>query len=126
MEENLNLVERALMSEEEFKKYLGNKADIVKNLLIVENPLIVKDSLTVENPPTETLNLRDYRAVGKFKSIRRAMRRGLVPPSGTICPKRPFNNRANTSRRKGHHSRVMNEVKKSIYEQLKHRRAEYL
>lgn len=108
MEEKLNLVERALMSEEEFKKYLGNKADIVE------------DSLT------ETLNLRDYRAVGKFKSIRRAIRRGLVSPSGTICPKRPFNNRANTSRRKGHHSRVMNEVKKSIYGQLKHRRAEYL
>lgn len=108
MEEKLNLVERALMSEEEFKKYLGNKADIV------------------EGPLTETLNLRDYRAVGKFKSIRRAIRRGLVSPSGTICPKRPFNNRANTSRRKGHHSRVMNEVKKSIYEQLKHRRAEYL
>lgn len=108
MEEKLNLVERALMSEEEFKKYLGNKADIV------------------EDPPTETLNLRDYRAVGKFKSIRRAIRKGLVSPSGTICPKRPFNNRANTSRRKGHHSRVMNEVKKSIYGQLKHRRAEYL
>lgn len=108
MEEKLNLVERALMSEEEFKKYLGNKADIV------------------EDPLTETLNLRDYRAVGKFKSIRRAIRRGLVSPSGTICPKRPFNNRANTSRRKGHHSRVMNEVKKSIYEQLRHRRAEYL
>lgn len=108
MEEKFNLVERPLMSEEEFKKYLGNKADIV------------------ENPLTETLNLRDYRAVGKFKSIRRAIRRGLVSPSGTICPKRPFNNRANTSRRKGHHSRVMNEVKKSIYEQLKHRRAEYL
>lgn len=108
MEEKLNLVERALMSEEEFKKYLGNKADIV------------------EDPLTETLNLRDYRAVGKFKSIRRAIRRGLVSPSGTICPKRPFNNRANTSRRKGHHSRVMNEVKKSIYEQLKHRRAEFL
>lgn len=114
MEEKLNLVERALMSEEEFKKYLGNKADIVE------------DSLTVENPLTETLNLRDYRAVGKFKSIRRAIRRGLVSPSGTICPKRPFSNRADTSRRKGHHSRVMNEVKKSIYEQLKHRRAEYL
>lgn len=108
MEEKLNLVERALMSEEEFKKYLGNKADIV------------------EDPLTETLNLRDYRAVGKFKSIRRAIRKGLVSPSGTICPKGPFNNRANTSRRKGHHSRVMNEVKKSIYGQLKHRRAEYL
>ena len=114
MEEKLNLVERALMSEEEFKKYLGNKADIVE------------DSLTVENPLTETLNLRDYRAVGKFKSIRRAIRKGLVSPSGTMCPKRPFNNRANTGRREGHHSRVMNEVKKSIYGQLKHRRAEYL
>lgn len=108
MEEKFNLVERPLMSEEEFKKYLGNKADIVE------------DSLTV------TLNLRDYRAVGRFKSIRRAIRRGLVSPSGTICPKRPFNNRANTSRRKGCHSRVMNEVKKSIYEQLKHKRAEFL
>lgn len=33
MEEKLNLVERALMSEEEFKKYLGNKADIVEDPL---------------------------------------------------------------------------------------------
>lgn len=114
MEEKFNLVERPLMSEEEFKKYLGNKTDIVE------------DSPTAENSLTVTLNLRDYRAVGRFKSIRRAIRRGLVSPSGTICPKRPFNNRANTSRGKGHHSRVMNEVKKSIYEQLKHRRAEFL
>lgn len=39
------------------------------------------------------LLLRDFSAVSKFKSIARAIRRGLVAEDGTIYPKRPFNNR---------------------------------
>ena len=108
--EEQKTIERPLMSEEEFKDYMEkNKVDIVGDFY-----------------EKGILHLRTYEAVSKFKSVRRAIRRGHVSLDGIIFPKRPFNNRANTSRRKGHHSRVMNEVKKSIYEQLKHRRAEYL
>lgn len=63
-------------------------------------------------------NLMVFDAVSKYKSVARAMRRGDVTKFGTIAPKRPFNNRANTSKRKGVHSRVMNEYKKSIYGRL--------
>lgn len=65
------------------------------------------------------LSLQTYEAVSKYKSVRRAQRRGLVTRYGTIAPKRPFNNRANTSSRKGIHSRSMNEYKKEIYGKLK-------
>ena len=41
----------------------------------------------------EELYLGTYEAVSKFKSVRRAQRRGLVTPYGSIAPKRPFNNR---------------------------------
>lgn len=108
--EEQKTIERPLMSEEEFKDYMEkNRVDIVGDFY-----------------GKGILHLRTYEAVSKFKSVRRAIRRGHVSLDGIIFPKRPFNNRANISRRKGHHSRVMNEVKKSIYEQLKHRRAEYL
>ena len=108
--EEQKTIERPLMSEEEFKDYMEkNRVDIVGDFY-----------------GKGILHLRTYEAVSKFKSVRRAIRRGHVSLDGIIFPKRPFNNRANTSRRKGHHSRVTNEVKKSIYEQLKHRRAEYL
>lgn len=33
----------------------------------------------------------------------------------------PFNNRANTCKRKGKHSRLLNEIKKTVYGQLKGR-----
>lgn len=83
-------IERALMSLEEFKKY------------VVENS-----------------GLKIFEAVGKFKSVKRAIRRGHVTPSGLIIPKRPFSNKANTSKRKGVHSRSTNELKKQIYGQFK-------
>lgn len=81
-----NKKERALMDIDEFEKYVE-----------------------YNRKPTY------FQAVDKFKSIRRAMKRGLVTPIGIIAPKRPFNNRGNTSTRKGVHSRVMNEEKKQIY-----------
>ena len=99
-------VERPLMSEEEFKNYMEkNKVDIVGDFY-----------------EKGILHLRTYEAVGKFKSIRRAIKRGHVSIDGVIFPKRPFNNKANTCKRKGHHSRAINERKKMIYEQLKHRK----
>ena len=64
------------------------------------------------------LNLISYSGVTKFKSIRRAMRRGLVSTTGVIYPKRPFNNR---SRNKG--TRPLELRKEAIYGQLKHRQA---
>jgi hypothetical protein len=106
--EEQKVIERPLMGEEEFKEYLeNNRVDIAKDFC--------------EN---NVLHLRTYEAVGKFKSVRRAIRRGLVSIDGYIFPKRPFHNKANTCKRKGHHSRKLNEIKKKIYEQLKHRQSE--
>ena len=66
-----------------------------------------------------TLNLQYYHAVSRFKSIRRAIRRGHVTPTGIIIPNRPFNNKKNSCKRKGKHSRPINEEKKRIYARLK-------
>lgn len=65
------------------------------------------------------LNLMSYIATQRFKSVRRAIRRGNVNMFGTILPDRPFNNRGNTSSRKGKHSRSTNELKKRIYAGIK-------
>lgn len=64
------------------------------------------------------LRLHNYMWVGAFKSIRRAIRRGDVTDNGTLVPGRPYNNRANTSNRKGTHSRVINQDKRNIYDNL--------
>lgn len=54
-----------------------------------------------------------YYAVGMFKSVKRAVRRGNVDTySGVPYPTRPFNNRKPTR------GRANNEIKKSIYGQL--------
>ena len=96
--EEQKLVERPLMGEEEFKDYLkDNRVDIVKDFY--------------EN---NVLHLRTYDAVKRFKSVRRAIRRGHVSLDGVIYPKRPFNN---AKHKKG----SLNDEKKRIYEQLKHR-----
>lgn len=95
------LVERPLMGEEEFEDYLkDNRVDIVKDFY--ENNI---------------LHLRTYDAVKRFKSVRRAIRRGHVSLDGVIYPKRPFNN---AKHKKG----SLNDEKKRIYEQLKHRQRE--
>lgn len=96
--EEQKLVERSLMREDEFKDYLkDNRVDIVKDFY--ENNI---------------LHLRTYEAVKRFKSVRRAIRRGHVSLDGVIYPKRPFNN---AKHKKG----SLNDEKKRIYEQLKHR-----
>jgi hypothetical protein len=104
--EEKKLVERPLMSEEEFKDYID------------ENKVNPIDEFQKNN----TIFLTTFEAVGRFKSVRRAIRRGLVSLYGAVLPKRPFNNKANTCKRKGHHSRVLNERKKMIYEQFRYRK----
>lgn len=64
-------------------------------------------------------NLITFEAISKFKSIKRAIRRNHVMENGIMIPKRPFNNRANNSNRKGVHSKFNNELKKVIYGQYR-------
>lgn len=66
----------------------------------------------------EELNLSTYVAVGRFKSVRRAIRRGQVTPQGIIMPSRPFNNKKNSCKR-GKHSRPINEEKKRVYASIR-------
>lgn len=54
----------------------------------------------------------------RFRSINRAIRRGNVDAYGMFILRRPFNNRANTCKRRGKTSRANNEYKKSIYAAL--------
>lgn len=55
-----------------------------------------------------------YSAVSKFKSIKRAIRRGHVDLLfGVVYPNKPFNNRRLTN------GRSHNQLKKRLYEQLK-------
>lgn len=56
--------------------------------------------------------------LGTDIKMNRHQRRQLIFPNGVAAPKRPFNNRANTSKRPGVHSRTMNQMKKRIYAQL--------
>ena len=96
--EEQKLVERPLMSEGEFKDYMEkNRADIVGDFY-----------------ERGILHLRTYEAVSRFKSVRRAIRGGHISLDGVIYPKRPFNN---AKHKKG----SLNDEKKRIYEQLKHR-----
>lgn len=98
--EEKETIERPLMSEEEFKDYMkNNRVDIVGDFY-----------------ERGILYLRTYEAVSKFKSVRRAIRRGHMSLDGIIFPKRPFNNA-----KQGKNS--LNERKKMIYEQLKHRKS---
>ena len=76
-------IERPVMTEDEFREYI--KAG----------------------------SLRLFEAVRRFKSVKRAMRRGHVSPIGEPYPNRPFNNRKPTK------GRSINEKKKVIYARLK-------
>lgn len=66
------------------------------------------------------LHLRDYSGVSKFKSIRRAIKRGHVSIFGDVYPKRPFKNISTKHRRKGKLVEVKTGtyLKKKAYEQL--------
>ena len=101
----------------ESKETQENTITSVEGKEVVERPLMDEDEFTdylSKNRP-----MLSFEGVEKFKSIRRAIRRGLISQSGIIFPKRPFNNRGNTSKRKNAQSREMNERKKMIYGKLK-------
>lgn len=101
----------------ESKETQENNITSVEGKEVVERPLMGEDEFTdylSENRP-----MLSFEGVEKFKSIRRAIRRGHISQSGIIFPKRPFNNRGNTSKRKNAQSREMNERKKMIYGKLK-------
>lgn len=87
-----NKVQRELMSEEEFEEHIHNRI--------------------------MPLHLVTYEAVRKYKSVRRAIRRGNVTSEGVIMPSRPFNNKKNSCKR-GKHSRPMNEEKNRVYASIK-------
>ena len=98
--EEQKTIERPLMSEEEFKDYMkNNRVDIVGDFY-----------------ERGILHLRTYEAVSRFKSVGRAIRRGHISLDGFIYPKRPFNNAK-------HDKNSLNDRKKMIYEQLKHRKS---
>lgn len=98
--EEQKTIERPLMSEEEFKDYMkNNRVDIVGDFY-----------------ERGILHLRTYEAVSRFKSVGRAIRRGHISLDGFVYPKRPFNNAK-------HSKNSLNDRKKMIYEQLKHRKS---
>lgn len=95
----------------------NNVVEVVNNESKNEKITTYYDSVLHNFNETGALPLwHNYNAVSKFKSVRRAIRRGHVDLfTGAIYPSRPFNNRKPTRGRK------MNNLKKQIYEQLKAR-----
>ena len=79
MEENKNKELVDPISEEEFEKKIHEAA--------LQNQKVVEEDLK-----KGILHLRDYSGVRRFKSIRRAIRRGHVSIYGDVFPKRPFKN----------------------------------
>jgi hypothetical protein len=67
------------------------------------------------NEPEMELHLVSYSAVGKFKSVRRAIRKSYVSQWGDIVPRRPFNNSKRTRGRK------QELVKERLYGQIRHK-----
>lgn len=97
MEENI--LEQNPVTEEEFNTKIHDIAEHNKNKVL-------------EDLNEGIIYLRDFNGVKKFKSIRRAIRRGNVSVFGDSYPKRPFNNRKRNKE---------NDVtcrKRKIYEQL--------
>lgn len=94
------------ISEEEFR-------DKVKQMEENNYNQIMKDFFD-NKPGEEILHLRDYSGVKKFKSIRRAIRKGYVSVFGDVYPKRPFKN---IKSKKGN----ITYMKKRLYEQATHK-----
>ena len=92
-----------LVSEEVFKDRLTEFKNSIEEYKNREQEKI--DEFTKNG----TLCLTDFSGVKKFKSIRRAIRRGHVSIYGQIYPNRPFKNTKN------------NKYKRIIYGQLKHK-----
>lgn len=67
------------------------------------------------------LHIRDYSGVKKFKSIRRAIKKGFVSIFGDVYPGRPFKNTPTRRNRKGKIAKTHTYIKKRLYEQLTHK-----
>lgn len=80
MEEKETIIEQNPVSQEEFESKIHEVAEANKLKLF-------------EDFFKGILHLRDFTGVSKFKSIRRAIKRGHASIFGDIYPKRPFNNR---------------------------------
>lgn len=91
----------APISEEEFKEQIHQAA-------------VANYQQVIEDFKHGILHLRDYSGVKKFKSIRRAIRRGHVSIFGEVYPKRPFKN---ITSKKGN----VTYRKKRLYEQFTHK-----
>lgn len=85
MEEKL--VEQNPMQLEEFKDKIAEVAEANRKKVY-------------EDFNKGTLYLRSYVGVSKYKSIRRAIRRGHVSIWGDLYPRRPYNNRKSNPQRK--------------------------
>lgn len=95
----------------------------VQESIKVESNELESPSVGLKTKVSEpTMLLRHLLTTGsRVKSIRRAIKRGRVTEFGLLIAKRPFNNRANTSPRKGVNSRFVNAQKKKDYEAAKRR-----
>lgn len=89
------------ISKEEFRKQIHEAA-------------IANHQKVLDDFEHSILHLRDYSGVKKFKSIRRAIRRGHVSIYGDVYPKRPFNNK-----KRGPGS--ITYTKRRLYEQFTHK-----
>lgn len=89
------------ISEEEFRKQIHEAA-------------VTNYNKVIEDFEKGILHLRDYSGVRKFKSIRRAIRRGHVSIFGEVYPKRPFKN---IKSKRGN----ITYMKKRLYEQFTHK-----
>lgn len=85
MEEKL--VEQNPMQLEEFKDKIAEVAEANRKKVY-------------EDFNKGTLYLKSYIGVSKYKSIRRAIRRGHVSIWGDLYPRRPYNNRKSNPQRK--------------------------
>ena len=99
-------LEQAPISQEEFEKKIHEVAEA--------NRRKIEEDFYGKEPGKEILHLRDYSGVRKFKSIRRAIRKGHVSLFGEVYPKRPFKN---IKSKKGN----ITYMKKRYYEQLTHK-----
>lgn len=100
MEDNREeVIEQQPVSEQEFKEKIHDVA-------------IANRKKVLDDFEDGVIYLRDYRGVRKFKSVRRAIRRGHVSLFGDVYPDRPFNNRKRN--KKGD----VTYRKRKIYEQL--------
>ena len=106
MEEEKKKLEQAPISQEEFEKKIHEVAEA--------NRRKIEEDFYGKEPGKEILHLRDYSGVRKFKSIRRAIRKGYVSLFGEVYPKRPFKN---IKSKKGN----ITYMKKRYYEQLTHK-----